>query len=63
MATITTRGKYYPERRMATLVEPPVHLRITAKTKEAVENAVKKVRELLTQQLNIDFRGVSGSMG
>ncbi|KAG0163031.1 hypothetical protein DFQ28_000422 [Apophysomyces sp. BC1034] len=46
-ADVTTRGKYYPDKNLATEKEPPLYLHITASTKEALDQAVTKVEELI----------------
>ncbi|KAJ2974415.1 hypothetical protein NQ176_g6066 [Zarea fungicola] len=50
-ADLTVRGKYYPNKSMATAAEPPLYLHITARTKEVLEAAVAKVNELIEQEL------------
>jgi hypothetical protein len=55
-AILMTRGKYYPDRRMSSLDEPPLHLRISSKHKEVVDNAYKKIKEILDAEFNIEFR-------
>ncbi|KAF7723317.1 hypothetical protein EC973_002114 [Apophysomyces ossiformis] len=46
-ADVTTRGKYYPDKNLATDKEPPLYLHITASTKEALDQAVAKIEELI----------------
>ncbi|KAI9006854.1 eukaryotic type KH-domain type I [Hyaloraphidium curvatum] len=46
-ADVSTRGRYYPDRRMANDREPPLHLHIQAPTQESLDKAVARVRELI----------------
>lgn len=50
-ADVTTRGKYYPDKALATERDPPLYLHITATTKTGLEAAVKKIEELMAQEL------------
>ncbi|KAJ3340141.1 hypothetical protein HDU93_007366 [Gonapodya sp. JEL0774] len=45
-ADIVTRGRYYPDRKLADK-EPPLYLHITATTQEALDKAVEKVQEFI----------------
>ena len=46
---MTTRGKYYPDKLLATEKDPPLFLHVTASTQEALDSAVKKINELMEQ--------------
>lgn len=48
---ITTRGKYYPNKAMATAQHPPLYLHITSTTKAGLEGAVGKINDLMQQDL------------
>ncbi|KAJ3267998.1 hypothetical protein HDU76_011531, partial [Blyttiomyces sp. JEL0837] len=48
-ADIVTRGKYYSDKSQATEKDPPLYLHITAVSEEILEEAVKKVEELIAQ--------------
>lgn len=48
-ADVTTRGKYYPDKQLATEKDPPLFLHVTASTREALNAAVKKINELMEQ--------------
>ncbi|CAG8449036.1 6246_t:CDS:10 [Ambispora gerdemannii] len=48
-ADVTTRGKYYPDKSLATDKDPPLFLHVTAPTQEALDQAVKKIEELMEQ--------------
>ncbi|TID13705.1 KH domain protein [Venturia nashicola] len=50
-ADVTTRGEYYPDKTMATPNAPPLYLHITSQSKDGLEKAVKKIEELMTQEL------------
>ncbi|KAG5438024.1 hypothetical protein PCANB_000371 [Pneumocystis canis] len=50
-ADVTTRGKYYPDKNLATERDPPLYLHITSTTKSGLEAAVKKIEELMSQEL------------
>ncbi|KAF8929039.1 hypothetical protein BGZ58_009199 [Dissophora ornata] len=52
-ADVTTRGKYYQDRSEATEKDPPLYLHITALTQEALDQAVKKVNELIEEAQNL----------
>ncbi|KAL1917503.1 uncharacterized protein VTP21DRAFT_3896 [Calcarisporiella thermophila] len=47
-ADVTTRGRYLPDRSLATEKDPPLYLHITAPSQEALDKAVEMVEELLT---------------
>lgn len=51
MKDVTTRGEYYPDKSMATPNAPPLYLHITSQSKDGLEKAVKKIEELMTQEL------------
>ncbi|KAF9110552.1 hypothetical protein BGX27_006188 [Mortierella sp. AM989] len=48
-ADITTRGRYYSDRSLATEKDPPLYLHVTALTQEALDLAVKKINELIEE--------------
>ncbi|CAG8512473.1 13763_t:CDS:10 [Acaulospora morrowiae] len=48
-ADVTTRGKYYPDKLLATEKDPPLYLHVTASTKESLDAAIKKIGELMEQ--------------
>ncbi|KZZ98438.1 KH domain protein [Moelleriella libera RCEF 2490] len=50
-ADITLRGKYWPNKAMATAANPPLYLHITSTTKEGLDAAVAKVNEMIQQEL------------
>ncbi|QSL66344.1 hypothetical protein MERGE_000722 [Pneumocystis wakefieldiae] len=50
-ADVTTRGKYYPDKALATERDPPLYLHVSATTRAGLEAAVKKIEELMTQEL------------
>jgi len=50
-ADIITRGKYYPDRNLATEKEPPLYLHIVAQSEEALEKAIEEVKALMQQSL------------
>ncbi|KAI9234616.1 MAG: hypothetical protein BYD32DRAFT_464241 [Podila humilis] len=51
-ADITTRGKYYPDRAMATDKDPPLYLHVTATTQDILDQAVAKINELIDEAQN-----------
>ncbi|KAF8946456.1 hypothetical protein BGZ47_000526 [Haplosporangium gracile] len=51
-ADVTTRGKYYPDRSMATEKDPPLYLHVTAMTQEALDLALQKIDELINEVQN-----------
>jgi len=46
-ASVGTRGVWYPDRSKATEKDPPLYIHISARTKEALDNAVAKINELI----------------
>jgi hypothetical protein len=42
-ADVTTRGKYYQDRSLATEKDPPLYLHVTAQTQEELDRAVAKI--------------------
>lgn len=64
---VTTRGNYYPDKSMATaavstiplllkvaandIQNPPLYLHVTSTTKQGLDEAVKKIEELMKQEL------------
>ncbi|KAG0016186.1 hypothetical protein BGZ81_011358 [Podila clonocystis] len=51
-ADVTTRGKYYPDRSMATDKDPPLYLHVTATTQDILDEAVAKINELIDEAQN-----------
>ncbi|KAF9313036.1 hypothetical protein BG003_005675 [Podila horticola] len=51
-ADVTTRGKYYPDRSMATDKDPPLYLHVTATTQDILDEAVAKINELIEEAQN-----------
>jgi hypothetical protein len=49
---VTTRGKYYPDKSLATEKDPPLYLHITAASQESLDEAVKKIEEMMEQSYN-----------
>ncbi|KAI0972857.1 hypothetical protein F4678DRAFT_459713 [Xylaria arbuscula] len=50
-ADVTTRGEYYPDKSMATPAAPPLYLHVTSTSKVGLEAAVKKIEEMMKQEL------------
>lgn len=50
-ATVTTRGRYYPDRTMATAMVPPLHLFVEARDQASLDNAVAKINEIIESDL------------
>ncbi|KAI9714415.1 MAG: hypothetical protein M1820_000376 [Bogoriella megaspora] len=50
-ADVTTRGSFYPDKKMATATNPPLYLHITSQTKEGLDKAVAKINELMQVDL------------
>ncbi|KAF1983028.1 hypothetical protein K402DRAFT_383475 [Aulographum hederae CBS 113979] len=50
-ADVTTRGAYYPDKSMATAANPPIYLHVTSTTKEGLDKAIKKINDLMEQEL------------
>ncbi|KAF2461444.1 hypothetical protein BDY21DRAFT_397886 [Lineolata rhizophorae] len=50
-ADVTTRGEYYPDKRMASTAKPPLYLHVTSMTEEGLNLAVEKIQELIKQEL------------
>ncbi|KAJ8105846.1 hypothetical protein ONZ43_g7260 [Nemania bipapillata] len=50
-ADVTTRGEYYPDKSMATPTAPPLYLHITSTSKAGLDAAVKKIEEMMKQEL------------
>lgn len=46
---VTTRGKYYPDKNLATEKDPPLYLHVTATTKEILDAAVAKLQDMIDQ--------------
>ncbi|KAI8630719.1 KH domain protein [Xylariaceae sp. FL1651] len=50
-ADVTTRGEYYPDKSMATPSAPPLYLHVTSTSKAGLDAAVKKIEEMMKQEL------------
>ncbi|KEZ44743.1 hypothetical protein SAPIO_CDS2838 [Scedosporium apiospermum] len=50
-ADVTTRGKYLPDKSMATPTNPPLYLHVTSTSKEGLEKAVAIIEDLMKQEL------------
>ncbi|KAI2642180.1 hypothetical protein GGS21DRAFT_293534 [Xylaria nigripes] len=50
-ADVTTRGEYYPDKSMATPTAPPLYLHVTSTSKAGLDAAVKKIEEMMKQEL------------
>ncbi|KAJ2967213.1 hypothetical protein NUW58_g10502 [Xylaria curta] len=48
---VTTRGEYYPDKSMATPAVPPLYLHVTSTSKAGLDQAVKKIEEMMKQEL------------
>ncbi|KAG5216463.1 hypothetical protein GY632_7530 [Trichophyton interdigitale] len=48
---VTTRGNYLPDKSMATPSNPPLYLHVTSRTREGLDKAIKKIEELMKQEL------------
>jgi hypothetical protein len=46
-AEIITRGKYYPNKSMATPKDPPLYLHVAAETQEILDKALQKIQEII----------------
>jgi len=46
-AEIITRGKYYPNKSMATPKDPPLYLHVAAETQEILDKALEKIQEII----------------
>ncbi|KAF9432691.1 hypothetical protein BGZ76_010453 [Entomortierella beljakovae] len=51
-ADVTTRGRYYSDRSLATEKDPPLYLHVTAVTQESLDMAVEKINELMEEAQN-----------
>ncbi|ORZ32948.1 hypothetical protein BCR44DRAFT_117664, partial [Catenaria anguillulae PL171] len=49
---ITTRGQYLPDRAQATAARPPLHLHVSATTREALDKAMEKIKELMDRPVD-----------
>ncbi|KAK7062517.1 hypothetical protein VNI00_000005 [Paramarasmius palmivorus] len=47
-ASVSTKGVWYPDRSKATEKDPPLYLHIMANTKESLQRAIDKVKELMS---------------
>lgn len=50
-AIVNTKGKYYPDKSMATEKVPALSLYVEADNQESLDNAIKKINELINQDL------------
>ncbi|KAJ3044871.1 hypothetical protein HDV00_000153 [Rhizophlyctis rosea] len=48
-ADVTTRGKYYPDKKMATERDPPLYLHVSGMTQEILDKAVAEIERLIEQ--------------
>ncbi|KAI9000218.1 hypothetical protein BC832DRAFT_144040 [Gaertneriomyces semiglobifer] len=63
-ADVTTRGKYYPDKNLATDKDPPLYLHVSATSKEALDAAVNAIDELINQPPpSLEDRRPSGGHG
>ncbi|KAI9491079.1 hypothetical protein BDB00DRAFT_519426 [Zychaea mexicana] len=46
-ADVTTRGKYYPDKALATDGEPPLYLYVSASSQESLDKAVAQIEDLI----------------
>ncbi|KAG6896354.1 hypothetical protein C0992_008816 [Termitomyces sp. T32_za158] len=47
-ASVSTKGVWYPDRSKATEKDPPLYIRISAHTKESLQQAIDKINELIS---------------
>lgn len=50
-ASVTTKGVWYPDKSKATEKDPPLYLHISATTQEILDKAVKRINDLIAQDL------------
>jgi hypothetical protein len=50
-AKVTTKGKYYPDKSMATEKMPPLFLSVEANDQASLDKAVARIKELISQDL------------
>lgn len=48
---IITKGRYYPDKLLASERDPPLHLQIRSKSKDGLDAAVAQIQEIIDQQL------------
>lgn len=48
--SVETRGRYYPDRAIATNLHPPLHLVLSGPTRETVIDAASRILKLLEEQ-------------
>jgi hypothetical protein len=46
-ATVVSKGKYYPDKLLATEEDPPLYLNIIAPTKSSLDKATEKIQDLI----------------
>ena len=47
-AMLVVRGKYYPDRKLATEKDPPLHIEVSGTCQEFVDKAVEKLEQIKT---------------
>ncbi|CAI2175484.1 10466_t:CDS:10 [Funneliformis geosporum] len=62
-ADVSTRGKYYPDKLLATEEEPSLYLHVTASTQGAMHAAARKINELMRRSLTPDPPDSHHSLG
>ncbi len=50
-AVVTTRGRYYPDKSLATDKDPPLFLHVVAQTQESLDKGIAKIDDLLKKDL------------
>ena len=62
-AVVTTKGKYYPNKELATEKYPPLYLLVEANDRETLSKALDKIDELIKKDLGslVDERRLRGS--
>ncbi|KAG0056017.1 hypothetical protein BGZ83_006630 [Gryganskiella cystojenkinii] len=48
-ADVTTRGKYYPDKSLATEKDPPLYLHVSALSQDELDMAVEKINEVINE--------------
>ncbi|KAJ3081853.1 hypothetical protein HK102_002095, partial [Quaeritorhiza haematococci] len=48
-ADVITRGRFYPDKSLATEKDPPLYLHVVAQTQESLDQAVEQINELIEQ--------------
>ena len=52
-ALLVTRGRYYPERGMATDKDPPLYIHVAAPSQEALDAALKEIDVIMNQEYQL----------